>query len=65
LLPWQQGLAREKFIGTIKSAVSEKILFGENSAAPAFVQAKLWPIWVEIALFSLPWQQGSVQGKYE
>jgi len=47
LLPWQQWLARENFIGTIKSAVPKNPLFGANSVAVAFVQSELWPIWVE------------------
>ena len=42
-----KGQPRENLEGTIKSAVPENPLFGENSAALAFVQAELWPIWVE------------------
>ena len=37
----------EKFNGTITVAVPENPLFGANSAALAFVQTELWPIWVE------------------
>jgi len=37
----------ENFIGTIKSAVPENHVLGANSAALTFVQAELWPIWVE------------------
>ena len=41
------GRPNENVNGTIKSAVPENPMFGANSAALAFVQAQLWPIWVE------------------
>jgi len=41
------GRSNKNLNSTIKSAVREKPLFGANSAALAFVQAELWPIWVE------------------
>ena len=47
LLLWQQGQPNENLNSTIKSAVPDNPLFGANSAALAFVQAELWPIWVE------------------
>jgi len=47
LLPWQQGLAREKFIGTITLAIAENPMFGANSAALAFTQAELRQILCE------------------
>jgi len=37
----------ENLNGTINSAVPKKTLFAANSAALAFVQAELWPIWVK------------------
>ena len=46
-LPWQQGSTNENLDSTFKSAVPENPLFGANSTALAFVQAELWPIWVE------------------
>ena len=47
LLPWQQVSAQENLNGTINSAIPENPVFGANSAALTFVQAELWPIWVE------------------
>jgi len=38
---------REYLNGTINFAVPKNPLFGANPAALAFVQAELWPIWVE------------------
>jgi len=37
----------ENLNGTITSSVPENPMFGANSAALAFVQAELWPIWLE------------------
>jgi len=47
LLPWQQGSAHGKFEWYIISSVRKNPLFAANSAALAFVQHELWPIWVE------------------
>jgi len=42
-----KGRPTENLNGTIKSAVPENLLFVANSAALAFVQDELGPIWVE------------------
>ena len=42
-----KGRPSENLNRTINSAVHENPLFGAHSAALAFVQAELWPIWVE------------------
>jgi len=42
-----KGRSRENLNSTIKLAVSENPMFGANSAALAFVQDELGPIWVE------------------
>jgi len=42
-----KGRPNENVKSTVKSAVPENPLFGANSAALAFVQAELWPIWIE------------------
>jgi len=41
-----KGRPNENLNSSNKSAVPENPLFGANSAALAFVQAELWPIWV-------------------
>jgi len=41
------GRSNKNLNGNINSAVPKNPLFGANSAALAFVQAELWPIWVE------------------
>jgi len=47
-----KGRPNENLNSTIKSAVHDNPLFGANSAAVAFVQAELWPIWSKMAEIS-------------
>jgi len=57
-------IGQGNFVGTNKSAVPKNPLFGANSGAVAFVQAELWPIWVENGRLFVTIATWSIQRKF-